>query len=180
MKRRRTQSGRRGFSLVEMIVYLGIVSSVLVSATLFAAEFAAIRLKAELYREVQRNAVLAVQRIEVEMREASSVDVGGSTFGDPGVLSVHTDVAGNDPTVFSVTDGVLYVQRGVGPQLPLTSSKVEVRNFDVENVSNTGRTRAVRTKLTVGSVGGQLFKDVEAEVTLYATGRVRIGDGFEN
>jgi hypothetical protein len=162
------------------VIYVGIVGVVLVSATLFAAEFASIQLKASLYRDVQRNASLATQRIEVELREASAVNIGASTFGDPGVLSLETTDGATDPTVFSVTDGVLYVQQGSDPALPLTDSGLEVRAFDVENLSNAGRTRAIRVIVTIGSIGGETFQDIEAESTMSATGRVRIGDGFQN
>lgn len=177
-----TRPEARGFTLLEAVIAIGLVSAVLVIATMFAAEFAAAQAKAAAYHEAQRNARLAANRIEVELREAAAINMGASAFGtDPGTLSLQAQEPLNDPTVFTVSSGTLYVQQGAAPAAPLTSPEVEVRSLVFDDLSVAGRSSIVRATLTLGTAAGAGgLQDVEAEVTVRVSGRVRIADGFSN
>jgi prepilin-type N-terminal cleavage/methylation domain-containing protein len=170
---------RRGFTLLELIIYLGIVGLVLSTATLFAFEFVSTQAKSSALEEVNRNARYAIARIGVEIREASDLNIGASTFNThPGVLSLGTLIGGTDPTVFTASSATLNVQQGVGPVLPITSSKVDVTEFIVEDVSVTGKTKAIRVRLKLKSRA--TLQEAVADTTVETTAKIKKNDGFSN
>lgn len=169
-----------GFTLVELLVYLGVISFVLLAVASFAFEFATSSLKSSVIEEVNRNARFAMSRVAQEIRESSDVNTGSSTFGsNPGTLSLATASGGTNPTIINVASGALDIQQGAGAVLPLTSSKVSVTNFTVENLAVAGKTKEIRVTLTLTSVGtGQ--SSVSTTTTLTTTVRVHKNDGYSN
>lgn len=171
----------RGATLLELVLYIGLVGLALSAGTVFAWEFSLSRAKSAAYAEVVHNARFAVSRIEAEVREASSVNVGASVFGsNPGTLSLATPLAGTNPTVFAVSSGALTVQQGTGAPVALTDSRVAVSGFVVEDVSSGTRTRAVRIRLSLASKGGADLAEQQAAATVETTVRIRLKDGFSN
>lgn len=177
--RRQSAAADRGATILEFLVYIAVVGMVLVSATLFALEFASAQAKQAAFSEVARNGQYALARMGIEVREASGINAGSSTFGTtPGALSLSKASAGIDPTVFSVSSGALSIQQGTGAVTPLTSSKVQVTEFIVDDVGTSGRTRAVRVRLKLRFVNTSSWQQYQAESTFEDTYRVEKGDGF--
>ncbi len=145
-----------GFSMVEMLIYLALLTSVTVflvnGISALTKSYADIRLA----KAVSASAGAALQRIIYETRQASSINLGGSTFSaNPGVLSlVSENAAGATTTVaFTVSNGVLRVARGGVDEGPLTLSGASVTNFTLALLQN-GVSNAVRVTLTVQSSFG--------------------------
>lgn len=172
---------QRGFTLLELVIYIAVVGLVLVSATMFSFEFAASQAKSAALEEVNRNARFAVSRIAAEIREAADLNAGSSVFGsNPGTLSLATATGATDPTVFTVTGGTLNIRQGAGPVLPLTSSKVDVTEFTLENLSTAGKTKAVRVRLKVKTRDAAGLQEVAAETVVETTAKLHKNDGFSN
>ena len=182
MRYHHRQSARRnaGFTLLEMLIYILIIGVILVSAASFAFESLAVRAKATALQETERNAQFALARIAAEVRQADDLDAGGSVFGaDPGTLSLLLADGAKSPTVFSVSGGVLQIQQGAGPVLPLTSSKVQVSEFVVDDLSTAnGKTKLVRIHIKT-----DFITDLDiyaADSTVETTAQVKKADGFSN
>jgi Tfp pilus assembly protein PilW len=183
MNRHRPQFANpaRGTSILEFVVYVGIIGLVLVTATMFMVEVMHSGAKVDAGAEAAWNGRFAVSRVAAEIREATGLNVGTSVFGShPGTLSLATGVPATDPTVFSVVGGALVMQQGAGPALPLTNSKVEVTEFLVDNVSAVGRTRAVRLRLVTKAKNADVPAEQRAEVPIETTVRLQLNDGFGN
>ncbi len=145
-----------GFSMVEMLIYLALLASVTIflvnGISAITKSYADIRLA----KAVSTSASAALQRIIHETRQASSIDLSGSTFGaNPGVLRlVDTDSSGATTTVaFTVVNGVLRVSRGGVDEGPLTLSGASVTNFTLALLQNS-ISNAVRLTLTIQSSFG--------------------------
>jgi len=98
----------KGFTLIELVIYIGIVSVFLILGSNFAWDIIKSDTKINCYREVQQNARFAMERVTQELR------------------------AGEDPKIFTVSEGVLY-QEGIA----LTTNKVEVTVFDITSFVDT-------------------------------------------
>ena len=178
--RRQSAVPDRGATLLEFLVYLAVISVVLVAATSFAYEFAAGRAKAAAFQETERNTQLAIARITAEVRQAVGFNAGDSAFGShPGRLSLALADGSKSPTVFYVDAGQLLVQQGAGPVLPLTSSKVQVSEFIVDDLSTaSGKSKLVRVRLKV-----DYLTDLDiyaAESVVETTAQIKKADGFSN
>lgn len=181
MNRHRPQSANpsRGTTILEFLVYVGIIGLVLVTATLFMAEVIHSGAKVDAGAEAAWNGRFAASRVAAEIREATGLNVGSSVFGShPGTLSLATGVPATDPTVFTVTAGALTMQQGANPAVPLTNGKVEVTDFVVDDVSVAGRTRAVRIRLVTRAKNADELTEQRAEVKIETTVRLQSNDGF--
>ncbi len=178
--RRQSAASGRGSTLLEMLVYLAVIGIVLVSATAFSYEFVAGRARAAAYQETERNAQLAISRVIAEVRQAQAVNTGDSSFGShPGRLSLTLADVTKSPTVFYVDAGRLLVQQGAGPALPLTSSKVDVSEFIVDDLSTAdGRSKLVRVRLQTNYLTDL---DIYAAASVVeTTAQIKRADGFAN
>lgn len=100
----------KGFTLIELIIYIAIVSVVLVLVTGFSFNILYGNIKTQAVRETQQNARFALEKITRSIR------------------------AGQDPSIFTVSDGILY-QEGVA----LTTDQVRVTVLDFTSLDNSYR-----------------------------------------
>lgn len=173
------ENREKGFALLELVVYLGLLSFVLSAIVLFSVEFVGVRAKSTAFAEATRNAKFAVSRIAYEVRSAESINYDDSVFdSSPGVLSLETGDSSTNPTVISVSDGKLMMSRGADSEIALTPDSAEVRNFTVSNAGNSAHSRTVQVQLTMGTenVGG--LEEFSGETSYQTTVRVWRNDGF--
>lgn len=186
----------RGTTLLELILYIGIIGVLLTTVVGFSLQFLTTRLKADAAAEAAWNARFAVGRIAAEIRQAGGfvpATTGGSVFGsNPStlILCPATTASGSvsctaaTGTVFAVNPVTQQLTAAVngGAALPLTSPKVAVADFTVTNLStNPGHVRSRNFAITVRTV----FKEtglwpVAPEAAYQTTERIRRAEGFSN
>jgi len=146
----RKYSDQKGFTLVELVVYVAVTSLLLSGVILTAVGAVGARSKTLAQHEVNYNSRFVLEKITQEIRRSSSINTGSSTFGShPGVLSLEMDDAAEDPTLIDVSGGVLRITRGAGLPVNITTDKVEVTNFDLTNLSIGSKVKNVQIQLTV-------------------------------
>ncbi|MCH7730769.1 prepilin-type N-terminal cleavage/methylation domain-containing protein [Patescibacteria group bacterium] len=130
---------RAGFTLIELIIYIALVSIFISGAILFAWDIIYGRVKSGVQREVTQNLRLASKRLVYEIRNASGINsVSTST------ISLVMDESDRNPTVFDVSGGRLRIGYGSGGSCPstspcsLTSNKVTVSNLAFTDLSSSG------------------------------------------
>ncbi len=135
-----------GFSLVEVLVYLAV--TVLISLagvqTYLSLDTVLVRNKTE--RAVNHSAMVALERLGHEIRNAISVNTAQSTFASsPGELTL---IYGTTTANFAVSSGALILTLNGTEIGPLTSSNVIVENFTVNRYVGT-TTDLIRVGLTL-------------------------------
>lgn len=146
----RSRALKKGFTLVELMIYMALISILAVVFVSFAFDVIGTSEKGRLRQELQQNARFAMDRMTQEIRASASVNTGASTFGvHPGVLSLGTNDGATNPTIFDVDAGVLRVKLGAASAAALTDSKFAVTNLAFENLSVSGRTSNIRINLTL-------------------------------
>lgn len=98
----------KGFTLIELIIYIGIVAAILLVAVNFGWEIVYGNVKSQAIREVQQNARFSMEKITRAL------------------------LSGELPITFSLSGGILY-QDG----LTLTNTRVKVTNFQITSIANT-------------------------------------------
>jgi len=167
-------NNNRGFTLVELIIYILVVSVILISATYYAIDVIGAQTKARSYQEVQQNARLALRRMVQEIRAAENLNEGSSVFdSNPGTLSLdHTDPA-KDPTIFDVSSGRLRITQGGNGPYYLTTDQAIVSDLTFENLSVSGRNKVIKITLTLDHVNPENRSDFEASLSVYSTAVIR-------
>ncbi len=122
-----------GYSLLELVIYLGLFA--LISVVMIHSLLTVMRTYAQAaaFRSLQTNGELVMERVTREIRQASTITVGSSTFGvSPGsVTLVGTDENNVSHTVvIRLVNGVIeLVDNGV--TTTLTENDVTVESFIV-------------------------------------------------
>ncbi|MBX4189127.1 hypothetical protein KW785_00860 [Candidatus Parcubacteria bacterium] len=147
------RTSQAGFSLVEMALYVAILSFMLmiIINILEVMNKSVRRLHAE--KSVQSSGVLALERIVRESRDAQSIVVASSTLAtSPGVVVLSgVDASSNPRTViFSLQSGVLHIKENGVDQGALTQSDAKVTSLIFERLTTT-HSEALRTQITIES-----------------------------
>jgi len=127
-----------GFTLLELILYIAIVSAVTISIVMFSFTVMDARDETFAIQEVHANSRMALEEISARVRAASSINVGASVFdSDPGVLSLTMQDAQKDPTVITLDadDGALEITEGASSPILVTSDEVKVTNLLFSNLT---------------------------------------------
>lgn len=143
----------KGFSLLEMIIYVVILTFMLVLIVEVVLSVARSERMIKAMRAVENSAIVSLERVTREMRQADGVNIGLSTFGiHPGNLVLTgLDDIGNARTVeFYLSNGQL-MQRENGVELgALTESSASVTDLKFYYFSATTSV-GIRTEITIES-----------------------------
>lgn len=166
---------RSGFTLIEALIYIAIVSMVVTGLVLFSISISNTRTKTYVVQEVQANTRTALDIIERRIRGALGIDLASSTLGsDPGVLILRMSDAQKDPTVINLDadDGFLMITEGSNATLPLTSNKVIVTNLVFTDLTASSSRESIRIEMTIAfdnpgtSVEYNFVQNVQTSVTV--------------
>lgn len=165
---------KKGFTLIELILYIAIASMIMVGITTFSINIIFTSEKSEIRQEVQQNAIFAMQKMMQEIRESNDLNIGTSTFGSsPGVLSLSRNNGAEDPTVLNVSNGSLQISRGATGPFDLISNNIEVTNLIFTNLSFGGRTTIIKIELTLNHKNAAVSNIADAEVSLRGAALIR-------
>ncbi|MBI2984810.1 MAG: prepilin-type N-terminal cleavage/methylation domain-containing protein [Candidatus Kerfeldbacteria bacterium] len=157
----RTVPGRRflaisrpGFSLLELLIYVAVLSLVTVALSGIFATINQARARAEARAEVDSILRFAMERIETDLRQASAVSDPPSAGAQSSILSMT--LAG--PTVtYEVVDGQL--RRNAEPITPPTITVTNVTFTRLENKNTT----LDRTVVSIQTVLTQQYSTANPE-----------------
>ncbi len=157
----------RGFSLIEVLVYISILTLVLSIIIGSLITMAQIQERVIAGKAVDRSAVVALDRLLREVRLSDSIDIANSVFDvSASVLSVEReDVSGL--LKFYVLNDVFYLEKE-GETYQLINKKVVVEDFFVNRVSS-GESEAVRINLVLSYP----YSDGSVEQSFYVTAILR-------
>lgn len=144
-------SNRRGFSLLEMLIYISILTLMLVTTVNVLFSFSDSYHYFVLDRRVNSTAAAILERVVREVRSSVSIDIGASTFDvHPGMLTLNALDQTGDPVVraFSLQGGVLTLSENGIVLGPLSSESVEITRLLFTRVAS-GIAEGVRIELTV-------------------------------
>jgi prepilin-type N-terminal cleavage/methylation domain-containing protein len=145
----------RGFSLVEMIIYvsiLAIISVVVVNTILsFTGSYRDLRA----LRALDHASIGAMERMTRDIRASSSVTTAQSTLGSsPGALTLVATSGGvSTTTKFYIQNGVLRVDVNSVYSGPLTLSSTTVTSLIFNTLTSTVST-GVKVDMTIQSTDG--------------------------
>lgn len=128
-----------GFTFIELILYIALVSIFIGGAVLFAWDIIYGRVKSGVQQEVTQNLRLASKRIVHEIRNAFGIN-----SVNPSSISLAMDESARNPTVFDVSGGRLRIGFGSSGSCPttspctLTSDEVTVTNLSFTDLSSSG------------------------------------------
>jgi len=138
---------QKGFSLVEMIIYIAILGMIVVSFINFTVTISNAKVKVYVVQEVNANMRVVMNIISQKIREAENVIVPSS-----GNTSTSLDLNMSAPALdilFDLNGGILYLTESGETPVAITSSEVNVTNLEFTNNARSGERDSV--KMIIGA-----------------------------
>lgn len=181
IKSRRGKSSA-GFTLIEALIYITIVSGVLIMASVFAWDVIGGKTKSQSTQEVGANSRVIMDRLVKEIRQAKDINTG-SSFGvnlalpaNAGrKLSLATKDTTTNPTEFSVANNVLTIRQGAtGIAYALSSNQVKISDLTFQNLSTASdKTKNIKINLIIEHLNPQSRQEYGATDSLETTVELR-------
>jgi prepilin-type N-terminal cleavage/methylation domain-containing protein len=162
----------KGFTLVEFLLYIAIVSVVLTVAgsTILNILFGKAKLSA--LHEVGQNARSSLGRMTNAVA-GSSGTVSPLPQATSSALALSVSDVSKNPTVFSVSGGVLYIQEGAASSSRLTDPEVFVDSLEFGNVSFVNAPSAIKIRMKIRTANSGGRPENNFEQVFYATSNTR-------
>jgi len=161
-----------GFTFVELVIYIGLLSIVVGGAILFAWDIIYAHAKSQTQWEVNQNLRLAAKRILFEIRNASNINSINTTS----ISLANSDLSRN-PTVISFNTSRISIDYGptspacpAASPCPLTSNQITVSNLSFTDLSF-GNSKNIFFTITISATGTR--KEYQLSQTYEGTAELR-------
>jgi type II secretory pathway pseudopilin PulG len=145
-------SSQKGFTLVELILYVSICSILLLTISSFLTFLLGARVRSQSITEVNQQGFQVLSLITQTIRNGRSIQVPSMGMASS-TLSVTTGDALLNPTIFNISSTTLQIKEGSKNAIALTNSRVRVSGLTFENISSGSSTeKIIRISFTVDSV----------------------------
>jgi type II secretory pathway pseudopilin PulG len=139
----RTASHTRGFTLIEVMLYIALAASVIYVVSLLYSVVTENHAANDTRASVNAAAADGMRQILDAIRRAESVDSPGlQATSDMLILNMNDPAV--HPTVFTVNDGMIEMQEGANDPVQITAPNVSISNLEFANGSETDFSDTIR------------------------------------
>lgn len=118
---------KKGTTLLEILIYFAILGIVLLAALSFSIQIFNTGAVSKNLNELGNNLQFITEKITDAIQTAQSVNDASSVFNnDQGTLALNVIPQSDSPTIFSISNGDLFMAQGSNPEVQLNSSLVDV------------------------------------------------------
>ncbi len=142
---------QRGFTLVELLLYVSIIGAIVLSVAGFLSLLMQSRVKNQTISEVEQQGIQVMQIITQTGRNAGSI---------------------NFTTAFDLSGGVIRINDGSGP-VALTNSRVTASGLTFQNLSRAGTPGTIRIQFTLTHINPSGRNEYDYNKTFYGTATLR-------
>lgn len=164
----------KGFTLVEILVYVAVLSIIVVAIFSFAVWALRVNGKAKAMREVKDMAQTALEQMTSEIREAKSVYTPMTTASQLSLETTKYLPLGEESTFleFYLCQTRLCLKKEGQNPVALTSDRVEVKSLSFQRVAS-GQTDSVQVELQIDYKNPGQKPEYAASIILKSTASLR-------
>ncbi len=138
----------KGFALIELIIYIGLVSIMFLGIVSFTKMILQTRARNQVIIEVEQQGIQIVQILTYIIRNAENIiQPTLSNSGNNLILDV-LDVS-KDTTIFSLDGNIINMKEGAGSQINLNNSRVKVQDLIFHNLSRLNTSGIIKFSLVL-------------------------------
>lgn len=141
----------RGFTLVELLLYVAIVSVLILSTSAVYIVLLQSRVKNQVIAEVEQQGQMVMSTMLQAIRNGDLIATPPISTSNTSLTFTSLDVAKN-PTVFDLSAGAIRINEASTSAIALTSTKVTASALTFQNISYSGTPGTVKIQFTLTSV----------------------------
>ena len=167
-----TQEKEKGFSMVEMIIYIAIFAIFVGALITFSLNINSSRLRSQMMLEVKDQGADLMRTLTTSIKNATVINNPGTGVSS-GVLSINTSNLQTTPTIFSEDGEALYITEGTSSPIALTNNKVKLTNLTFTNVSQSSTPGIIKIRFTISNTASKSSPAEQYSVDFYGSSAVR-------
>src|SRR3989338_6855686 len=122
---------QRGFTFIELILYVAIVTIILSAIVQFAWSAVQTGVKSAVQQEVNANARYISERIKYEIRNSTDINSVAPTS-----ISLATSTPATNPTIIDLSLGNIRIKQGAGIAVNLNSANTVINSLTFTNYTS--------------------------------------------
>ncbi len=163
---------KSGFTLVEMLLYMAILSVILFALSSFAFMSFQSRIKNQTIAEVEQQGNQIMDIILQTVRNSAAIN-SPAVQASGTSLSVNTYFGATTPTVFALSGSNIQMTEGAGSAVNLTGGRVAASVVSFSNLSESGAPGMVRAQFTLTYINNAGTNEYDFNKTFYGTASLR-------
>ena len=165
------QNNSKGFTLVELLLYVSISAIMILVLSSFINLFLQARVKNQVIAEVDQQGLQAAHLITQTIRNAIDVNTPAQ-----GILSnsasLETVDGADDPTIFTLSDDTIYITEGTADSIALTNDRIIASDLSFYNLSRDNTRGIIRVQFTLTHVEPINRHEYQYSQTFYASANI--------
>jgi hypothetical protein len=160
------------FTMIELTLYIALAAVVLFGSSGMMALVVEARTKDMVVSEVEQQGDSVLQIITQSLRNATAVNYplpGASSTS----LSIETVVPANNPTIFSLAGGIIFIKEGSAVAIPLTNYRVTAASLNFQNLAQTGANDNLRVSFALSYNSSSTRQVYQYSRNFYGSGSLR-------
>ena len=133
--------------MVELILYIGIASVLLVMISLFLSTILEARIKQQSMMEIESQGTQIMEQITQNIRNAEGIN-SPSPGGSSSTLSLATN-SGSNPILFGINGGNIVITEGTSSAISLSNNRITASNLNISNVSRSDTPGLLKIEFTL-------------------------------
>lgn len=139
---------RKGFSLIEVVLYFALASTMVIALSAFFSAVIQSRIKGVAIMELESQGLDAMNLMTQTIRNSDAITAPASG-ATATTLTLDTPTSSNDPTIFQITNDVLTIKEGSSAAIPLTANPIQATQLTFQNLTRSGTPGEIRIQLTL-------------------------------
>ncbi|MEI7578693.1 MAG: hypothetical protein WCJ58_01485 [bacterium] len=162
----------KAFSLIEVLLNLGIVALFMVAITLYFNLLLNANMKNKAISEVNQEGMQIILILNQAMRDANAVSIPGAALTLPNAQLAST-VVGLNPTIINLSGTNLQIKEGPSAYVILNSNRVQVSALSFTNVGITNSKGSIKYQFTLTYVNPDNKSQLRYQKTFYDSATLR-------
>jgi type II secretory pathway pseudopilin PulG len=126
---------QRGVSLIELLIYIVIMTMLLLLTSQFAVAMLRGQKRAGEVQRVHQAVRQMVSLMNYDLRSATSINTTDSVFDDDNGILVFDDSSGTEVR-YDIMGTILYRQFGTSTSTPVTTNAIAVESFNIHHLTH--------------------------------------------
>ena len=165
--------GKKGFSLVEIIVYIALVAMLLLVVSGFSISILDFNNKNKVVSEVEYQGLQTMQIITQYIRNADNITSPSQESSSDNSLTLEMLSGLSTPVVFTLNGGKIYINEAGGGDIVINNSRVQITNLLFQNLSRTSTPGTIRVSFTLTYLNPVSKAELSYSKNFYASASLR-------
>ena len=163
---------KKGFTLVEMLLYMSILSVIVLALSSFLYLSYSSRIKATVIAEVEQQGNQTMSIITQNIRNAQSI-TSPATGASANSLTLTEYSALLSPTIINQTGNKLQITEGLNPSVDISSNRVVISGLSFQNLARPSTPGIIRIQFTLNHLNPNNLGEYTYSKTFTTTASLR-------